>query len=114
MSNIDITYPTTRTEDCTETIMGLEFPDPYRWLESETEEVRQWQGAQNRLADDYVQSWPHYEALKESVSQHLTGRPALPIYAGEQWFRVGSIRWQDWCHCGERALWGRPPGLRYR
>ena len=91
MSNIDITYPTTRAEDCTETIMGLEFPDPYRWLESETEEVRQWQGAQNRLADDYVQSWPHYEALKESVSQYLIGRPALPIYAGEQWFRLGSI-----------------------
>ena len=60
-------------------------------MESETEEVQQWQIAQNQLADDYVQSWPHYGVLKESVSNYLVARSAIPIYAGRQWFRFGTL-----------------------
>ena len=58
-------YPPTRTDNTVDSAAGLDFPDPYRWLECDTEEVQQWQAAQNQLAQDYVQSWPHYERLKE-------------------------------------------------
>ena len=84
-------YPLTQSENIIDSAAGLEFSDPYRWLESETEEVQQWQIAQNQLADDYVQSWPHYGVLKESVSNYLVARSAIPIYAGRQWFRFGTL-----------------------
>jgi len=89
MSNTDITYPATRTEDCTEAIMGLEYTDPYRWLEGNTDEVRQWQTAQGKLATDYVRGWPHYEAVEKSVAQFWVERPGpVPRYAGGKWFRT--------------------------
>lgn len=92
MSKMDIEYPETRIEDCVDSVAGLEFANAYRWLESATEEVQQWQAAQNRLADNYVKSWPYYETLKASVSNYLIGRiSALPRYAGGQWFRLDAI-----------------------
>ena len=89
MLDTDITYPTTRTESCTETIVGLEFPDPYRWLEENTDEVRQWQTEQAKLAADYVRSWPHYETVQKSVAHFWEQRPGpVPRYAAGKWFRT--------------------------
>ena len=92
MLTTSINYPFTRTEDCVDFLAGLEFPDPYRWLESESAEVQQWQVAQNCLADTYVQAWPYYKKLKESVSKYLTNRISiLPRHRGGQWFRQGTM-----------------------
>lgn len=81
-------YPFSRTENSVETAAGIEFPDPYRWLENETEEVQEWQTAQNQLASDYVHEWPHFEALQKSVVQYLVDRISIiPRFAAGQWFR---------------------------
>jgi prolyl oligopeptidase len=49
-------YPATRTDDTIESRAGIDFPDPYRWLEGEDDEVKAWQRAQGQLAADYVLS----------------------------------------------------------
>ena len=89
---MDTVYPETRTEDSVDAVAGLAFENTYRWLESTTEEVQQWQAAQNRLADKYVRSWPYYEMAKTSVSNYLIGRISmLPICVGGQWFRLDTM-----------------------
>lgn len=89
MSNIDITYPVTRTEKHRESVLGLDYPDPYRWLEENTDEVRQWQTAQGKLATDYVRDWPYYKAVERSVAHYWVERPGpVPRYAGGKWFRT--------------------------
>lgn len=84
-------HPPTRTENVIETQAGISFPDPYRWLEGETPEVRQWQAAQAQLATETAQAWPHYNALKERITQFSVDRiAAVPQFAGGQWFRSGA------------------------
>lgn len=36
-----LAYPETRIDDTQETLAGVSFADPYRWLEQESEEVRE-------------------------------------------------------------------------
>jgi prolyl oligopeptidase len=82
-------YPKTRTEDVVDERAGIEFPDPYRWLESDTDEVREWQRAQGELAAAYVRDWPHFDALRDSVSRFSAARfGSVPRFAGGRWFRM--------------------------
>lgn len=81
-------YPNTRIEDVIDSQAGVEFPDPYRWLEGDSDEVRKWQRDQGQLAADYVREWPHFDALRKSVERHWTPRfTSLPRFAGGKWFR---------------------------
>lgn len=87
MSSID--YPETRTVETEERRVGVTLPDPYHWLEAETEEVRQWQEAQAELASRTVRAWPHYDALKQNVSRlSMSRNGATRRSAGGRWFRV--------------------------
>ena len=80
-------YPASRTVDATDGRAGVEFPDPYRWLEEETEEVRAWQRAQADLASGQVRQWPHFDALKERVAHFSLKRfQSLPKSGGGEWF----------------------------
>jgi prolyl oligopeptidase len=82
-------YPSARREDVTERRAGASFPDPYRWLESNTDEVRQWQRDQGTLAAGRVRRWPHFEQLKRSVAKFQTLRiTEVPRYAAGRWFRT--------------------------
>lgn len=87
-------YPDTRIEDVTETLAGLSFPDPYRWLERESPEVRQWQRAQAQLASDHVREWPHFDRLRKLVARFSTEQKIgdqyriLPRQAAGRWFRT--------------------------
>ena len=84
-----MTYPASRIEDVTDTLAGVSFPDPYRWLEQDGEEVRQWQKAMARLASAHVREWPHFDRLRQLVSRFSSARDvALPRYAGGHWFRT--------------------------
>lgn len=67
-------YPFTRSVDTIEERTGLRFPDPYRWLEENTDEVKRWQNEQNQLAMDHVRRWPHFEALRSRVDHFHRGR----------------------------------------
>lgn len=85
-------YPDARRETVKDTLSGVSFSDPYRWLENDCEEVRNWQAAQAKLATAGAKKWPHYERLHELVSTLSTGQPdrgrALPYYAAGRWFRM--------------------------
>jgi prolyl oligopeptidase len=82
-------YPAARIVDIEDRLAGIVMPDPYRWLEAETDEVRAWQAAQARLATGHVQAWPHYDALKESVVRFSVARVGgMPRSAGGRWFRT--------------------------
>ncbi|WP_158895744.1 prolyl oligopeptidase family serine peptidase [Amycolatopsis anabasis] len=89
-------YPVARTVDAQDTVMGVSFPDPYRWLEDDSAEAQAWQRAQNSLTDAFVGDWPHLATLRASVDQCVadgTGSPnwmvdPAPRFAGGRWFRL--------------------------
>ena len=82
-------YPDTPVEGARDTLAGVSFPDPYRWLEQSTDEVRRWQRAQAELASAYVSDWPHLERLRQLVAKFNTERfVVLPRYAAGRWFRT--------------------------
>ena len=82
-------YPDARREDVNDTLSGISFPDPYRWLEKDGEEVRNWQRVQAKLATAQATAWPLFEPLHDLVSRFSTDRGgALPFYAAGRWFRM--------------------------
>ena len=84
-----INYPQTRISDDEENLAGLSFSDPYRWLEDDTGEVRDWQRDQNALATRTIRQWPHFDALKDSVARYTTSRKlAAPRSANGRWFSL--------------------------
>jgi prolyl oligopeptidase len=84
-----LSYPDTRTEDAWDTLAGVSFPDPYRWLEQDSDEVRQWQEAQAKLASAHVREWPRFDQLRQLVARFSIERfVPLPRYAAGLWFRT--------------------------
>jgi prolyl oligopeptidase len=82
-----IRYPDTRMEAQWDTLAGVSFPDPYRWLEQDSEEVQRWQRAQAALATSYATSWARFEELRRWVEKFTTERyVTLPRFAGGKWF----------------------------
>lgn len=85
-------YPETRIEDSIDTLASVSLPDPYRWLESEGEDVRRWQRAQAELASAHVREWPHFDRLRQLIAQFSTDKPErdgrLPRYVSGHWFRT--------------------------
>ena len=85
---MELDYPETRRESVTETMGGVTFDDPYRWLESETDEVRDWQAAQNRLAEETLRSWPGFEEVRKAVERlSVDTRVFAPRASGGKWFQ---------------------------
>ena len=82
-------YPAARIEAAEDTLAGVSFPDPYRWLERDADEVRNWQRQQATLAGGYVREWRSFDALKRLVDRfHVERQAALPKFAAGHWFRT--------------------------
>ena len=86
--NASRAFPDARIDTAQETLAGVSFADPYRWLEPDNEETRQWQRTQAQLASAHVRQWPHFERLRGLVAEFTFERLALPRYAAGQWFRT--------------------------
>ncbi|SEK70042.1 prolyl oligopeptidase family serine peptidase [Nonomuraea pusilla] len=88
-----MTYPPTRTVEVFEDVAGVRVPDPYRWLEEETPEVRRWQRRQAELAASVIHDGQDRETVRALIEAYDSGsRPALPRYAAGRWFRAaGSL-----------------------
>jgi prolyl oligopeptidase len=82
-----------RRTDEDDVLAGVVFPDPYRWLEAPTVEVKAWQEAQAELADAYVHRWPHYDALLGRIDSLMASSSAADHqFAGGRWYRTeGSV-----------------------
>ncbi|MFI9551100.1 prolyl oligopeptidase family serine peptidase [Nonomuraea endophytica] len=82
-------YPPARTVEVFEDVAGVRAPDPYRWLEEETPEVRRWQRRQAELATAVVYDGQDPGEVRALVQAYDAGsRPALPKYAAGRWFRA--------------------------
>ena len=82
-------YPSSRRDDTTDSAAGLLFPDPYRWLEEETDEVRGWQRRQNATTAEHAADWPHTGAVRTLVERCMVPMAyVLPREACGHWFRT--------------------------
>ncbi len=76
-------------KDVNDIAAGLEFPDPYRWLEAnDSPAVQQWQKSQSQAASDYVKDWPYFDALQQDVNRYMVEQTGLPHFSGNSWFRI--------------------------
>jgi prolyl oligopeptidase len=83
-----LSYPAAPERPVQETIGGIEFVDPYEWMEEDSPETLAWQEAQNDLAVRYLHSWPGYEPLKQRLAAYSGRQVAAPHRAGDRWFRI--------------------------
>lgn len=89
MNSSPLPYPPARTVDAFEDVAGVRVPDPYRWLEPETDEVRRWQRRQAGLATSIAYDGQDPEAVRKLIETYDAGsRPALPRFAAGHWFRA--------------------------
>lgn len=86
---MSIVYPRTRTGTEFSEPAGVRIPDPYRWLEADTAEVRDWQREQAALAVSTIAAGGHLERARALVEAFDDGaRPELPVPAAGRWFRT--------------------------
>lgn len=65
-----LNYPQTKTVDVVEDYHGVKVADPYRWLENfNSEEVKQWVEAQNKITFEFVRSIPSYDKIKARLTE---------------------------------------------
>ncbi|MGW6459609.1 hypothetical protein ACWF94_27410, partial [Streptomyces sp. NPDC055078] len=82
-------YPPARTVGVFEDVAGVRVPDPYRWLEPETGEVRRWQRRQAEIATAVCYDGQDPAAVRKLIETYDRGsRPALPGYAAGRWYRA--------------------------
>jgi len=81
------TPPETDRDPVTEQLHGEEITDPYRWLESDGEDVTEWETRQNEFTDTVVETerreslTPEFEALGSRASYFL------PTVRGGRYFQ---------------------------
>jgi prolyl oligopeptidase len=83
-------YPQTRKVDQKDSYHGVTVEDPYRWLEADvrqSEEVRSWVEAENRVTFDYLASIPEREAIETRLTRiwNFESRSA-PLKVGGRYF----------------------------
>jgi prolyl oligopeptidase len=74
-----------------DTIGGVQFDDPFRWLEDDSQEALEWQQAQDQTAAARLHAWPGYAKLVESLGPRLGSQLVFaPHERGGRWFRLAS------------------------
>ncbi len=81
-------YPEAPAEKTADTIAGVTVPDPYRWMEKvDSEPVRRWIEAENRLTDSYLASIPERSTLRARLEELWNfERYSTPFKAGRHYF----------------------------
>ncbi len=65
-----LTYPETKKMDISDNYFGTDVSDPYRWLENDTSsETEAWVKAQNKVTDQYLNSIPYKEKIKNRYTE---------------------------------------------
>lgn len=65
-----LSYPESKRTDFTDTLHGVEVPDPYRWLEDlESPEVEDWVERQAAFAQEYLAKLPGREKLEARLTE---------------------------------------------
>ena len=106
-----IQYPSSRTEDVTDTYHGVVVADPYRWLEdADSPETAAWAKAQNALTFSYLEAIPEREAIRARMTQ-LWNYPkyGVPEREGDWYFFTHNDGLQNQAvYYKQRAAGGEP------
>ena len=82
-------YPDAPRHQTPQMVGGVEFVDPYVWLEDNSPVTEAWQHAQDQLLADYLREWPHFEALRTALAPRATYHDMwAPLQSGHYWFRL--------------------------
>ena len=81
-------YPPARRVDHTDVYHGTKVADPYRWLEQlDAPEVKEWVGAQNTLAQPFLEAIPARRRLIERLTALWNfERYQVPFEEGGRYF----------------------------
>jgi prolyl oligopeptidase len=60
-------HPATRKEEVIELRNGIRIYDPYRWLEEETPEVKEWINLQSKYTEEYLRNLPFRNVIKNEL-----------------------------------------------
>ena len=85
---IEVTYPQTKKVDVVDDYFGVKVADPYRWLEEiNSEEVKKWVEAQNKVTFGYLEQIPFREKIHQRLLQ-LYNYPkySSPMRVGKYYF----------------------------
>src|SRR4030095_4726566 len=66
-----LTYPQTQIDGTTDVYHGVKVDDPYRWLQEdvrESDDVRQWVEAENKVTFAYLESIPDRDRIKQRLT----------------------------------------------
>ena len=68
---------------------ALTSPDPFRALETDSDDTLAWEATQNAAADGLLRGWDGFEALRDAIAPHLARvGVTAPVGCGRHWFRV--------------------------
>ncbi len=81
-------YPPARVGDTVDTVAGVPVQDPYRWMENvDSDEVRSWIEAENKLSDGFLSAIPQRAAIRERLEKLWNyERYSVPFSAGKHYF----------------------------
>jgi prolyl oligopeptidase len=92
-------YPESRRVDHVDTYHGVAVPDPYRWLETdvrESDDVRRWVEAQNRVTFAFLEAIPERPAIRERLTELWDyERYSTPFKEGGRYFFLKNDGLQD-------------------
>jgi len=80
--------PATEAKPVTETLHGVSFTDPYRWLEEQqSPETRAWIDRQNLYTDTLLDGLPQKARFAQRIEQLLnTDQISTPVVKGGRYF----------------------------
>ena len=70
-------------------VAGVEYDDPYVWLEAESPESLEWQAAQNVVAERVLRDVDGFEELRRQLKDHIGSTfVSAPHGHGDRWIRL--------------------------
>eukprot|EP01060_Flectonema_neradi_P012708 TRINITY_DN1946_c0_g1_i1.p1 TRINITY_DN1946_c0_g1~~TRINITY_DN1946_c0_g1_i1.p1 ORF type:complete len:719 (+),score=149.01 TRINITY_DN1946_c0_g1_i1:124-2280(+) len=80
-------YPEARRTDFSEVIHGKDRPDPYRWMEESSDELKSWINDQNKLSDAYTDKFKEKENLYKKLKERYDfEKHGIPWKEGNKWY----------------------------
>lgn len=80
-------YPNTKKDSIVENHFGTMVPDPYRWLEGNGDDVKDWVVEQNKVTDAFLEMIPFRAAIKDRLDS-IWNYPKFgaPFKRGDNYF----------------------------
>jgi len=89
-------YPETKKVDVVDDYFGTKVKDPYRWLEGDDKEVKNWVEAQNKVTFEYLNRIPYRDRFHQRLEElYNYPRYSSPIKAGDYYFFYKNDGLQD-------------------